>query len=238
MALELTARQKAFLARLRDLCAEARGPLHYSRVAENLGVSAATAYDMLKVLERKGMVRSEYVIPDRPPGPGRASVLFAPTPLADEVVGCVLNDVTLDEEWETVRRQVLTALRSGEAAIRNDLLRDVAALVPNARSPLAYAGEVITVLLLNLHEAKHKFGPRSPLGMLLENTAGKLGMSMLAGLAFGLSATHRAHERLWTDLPKHIRRYEAAVQELSAERVQALREFVGEVVSALQATGR
>ncbi len=236
--MELTARQKAFLGRLLDLSGEARGPLHYSRVAETLGVSAATAYDMLRVLERKGMVRSEYVVPDRPPGPGRASVLFAPTPLADELFARPGADAALDEEWEAVRARVLTALRSGEAAIRNDLLRDIVALVPNTRSPLAYAGEVITVLLLNLHEAKHKFGPRSPLGMLLENTAGKLGMSMLAGLAFGLSATHRARERLWVDLPKHIRRYEAAVQELSAERAQALREFVGEVVSALRAASR
>lgn len=236
--MDLTTRQKAFLNKLLDLYAQAREALHYSRVAETLGVSPATAYDMLKVLERKGMVRSEYAIAERPPGPGRANVLFAPTPLAHEMFDRLAADAGHDEEWEQVKARVLSALRSGATVDYDDLARDILALLPKTRSPLAYAAEVITVLLLNLHEAKCKFGPRSPLGLLLDNTAGKLGMSMLAGLAFGLSATHRARQRLWNDLPGQIRRYEAAVQELSVERTQALREFVGEVVSALHATSR
>lgn len=233
--MDLTARQKAFLNKLLDLNAQAREALHYSRLAETLGVSPATAYDMLKVLERKGMVRSEYAIAERPPGPGRASVLFAPTPLAQELFARLATESGRDEEWEQVKARVLSALRSNAGVDYDALVRDILALVPKTRSPLAYAAEVITVLLLNLHEAKCKFGPRSPLGMLLDNTAGKLGMSMLAGLAFGLSITHRARQRLWNDLPNQIRRYEAAVQELSAERTQVLREYVGEVVSALNA---
>jgi len=234
----LTMRQKAFLSKLLDLYAEAREPLHYSRLAETLGVSAPTAYDMLRVLERKGMVRSEYVVPDRPPGPGRANVLFAPTALADELFARLSVDAGRDEEWEEVKARVLSALKAGRAADYDDLLRDLLALMPRTRSPLAYAAEVITALLLTLREAKYKFGPRSPLGLLLDNTASKLGMSMLAGLAFGLSATQRVNERLWANLPEHIRRYEAAVQELSAERAQSLRDFVGEMVAALRAEGR
>ena len=230
----LTMRQKAFLSRLLDLYAEAREPLHYSRMAETLGVSPATAYDMLKLLERKGMVRSEYVVPDRPPGPGRASILFVPTPLAHELVARLAAETTRDEEWEEVKARLLSAVRSGKAADHDELLRDLLALMPRTSSPLAYAAEVITALLLTLRQAKQKLGPRTPLGMLLDNTAGKLGMSMLAGLAFGLSATHRVNERLLANLPEHVRRYEAAVQELSAEAAQSLRDFVGEMIAALQ----
>lgn len=230
----LTMRQKAFLSKLLDMYVEAREPLHYSRMAEILGISPATAYDMLKLLERKGMVRSEYVVPDRPPGPGRANILFIPTPAAHELVARLAADATRDEEWEDVKARVLTALRSGEAADYDELLRDLLMLIPTTNSPLAYAAEVITALLITLHQTKQRLGPRSPLGMLLNNTAGKLGMSMLAGLAFGLSATRQVNERILANLPEHVRRYEAAVQELSVEADQALRDFVGEMVTALQ----
>lgn len=230
----LTMRQKAFLSKLLDVYAEAREPLHYSRMADTLGVSPATAYDMLKLLERKGMVRSEYAVPDRPPGPGRANILFVPTPLAHELFARLAADMARDEEWEEVKARVLSAFRSGKAADYDELLRDLLALMPRTNSPLAYAAEVITALLLTLRQAKQALGPHSPLGMLLDNTVGKLGMSMLAGLAFGLSATHRANERVLTNLPEHVRRYEAAVQELSAEAAQLLRDFVGEMVTALR----
>ena len=54
--MELTFRQKTFLSKLLDLYHEMREPVHYSLVAERLGLSSSTAYDMLRLLEQKGMV--------------------------------------------------------------------------------------------------------------------------------------------------------------------------------------
>jgi len=193
---------------------------------------------MLKVLERKGMVRSEYVVPDRPSGPGRANILFMPTARAHDLFARLAVEATHDEEWENVKARVLSALRSGEESDYDDLLQELLAMMPQTSSPLAYGAEVITALLLTLRQAKQKFGPHSPIGLLLDNTAGRLGMSMLAGLAFGLSATHRANEHLLANLPEHIRRYEEAVQELSAERTELLRGLVGETVAVLRGEAR
>lgn len=235
--MRLTMRQKAFLSRMLDLYAAAHEPLHYSRVAETLGVSPSTAYDMLRVLERKDMVRSDYTLGERPAGPGRASIVFVPTAQAHELFARLAAESGRDEEWEEVKARVLTALRRGRATDRAELLSYVLAQMPQTNSPLAYAAEVITALLLTLRAAKHRFGPRSPLAMILDNTAGRFGMSMLVGLAFGLSATQRANDRLLANLPQLIGHYEAAVQDLTAERVQALRDFVGEMVVVLRAEG-
>jgi len=69
--MKLTGRQKVFLSKFLDLYGEAEGPLHYTTVAERLGVSKITAYDMLRILEEKGLVASEYVLPVKGHGPGR-----------------------------------------------------------------------------------------------------------------------------------------------------------------------
>ena len=57
---------------------------HYSVLAERLGVSPFTAYDMLCLLEDKGMVTSEYQLSAEKSGPGRAERLFYPVESARE----------------------------------------------------------------------------------------------------------------------------------------------------------
>ena len=51
----LTHRQRTFLHRLLDVYPDHRDePVHYSTVAQALGVSNTTAYEMMKLLEKKG----------------------------------------------------------------------------------------------------------------------------------------------------------------------------------------
>jgi energy-coupling factor transport system substrate-specific component len=78
----LTPRQRAFLDKLFELCREHQGPVHYSAVAEHLGVNRFSAYDMLKVLEKKGLAASSYALAAGHSGPGRSMVVFEPTPQA------------------------------------------------------------------------------------------------------------------------------------------------------------
>ena len=54
--MKLTRRQEEFIKNLVDLNQEFNGPIHYSVLAERLGVSPFTAYDMLCMLEEKGVV--------------------------------------------------------------------------------------------------------------------------------------------------------------------------------------
>ncbi len=59
----LTNRQIVFLNKLLDVYKEMEGPVHYSIVAGRLGLNNSTAYDMLRLLEQKGMVGSVYGTP-------------------------------------------------------------------------------------------------------------------------------------------------------------------------------
>jgi len=52
--MKLTGRQEEFLAKFLDLYAQVQEPLHYTQVAEVLGVGKITAYDMLRLLEKMG----------------------------------------------------------------------------------------------------------------------------------------------------------------------------------------
>ena len=77
--MKVTRRQEEFITNLIDLSAEFEGPIHYSVLAQRLGVSPFTAYDMLRLLEEKGLVTSEYQLAAGKNGPGRAERLFYPS---------------------------------------------------------------------------------------------------------------------------------------------------------------
>ena len=80
--MKLTRRQEEFVQKMIELKRESTGPIHYSLLAERLGVSPFTAYDMLCLLEEKGYMISEYQLPPDKRGPGRAERVFYPTETA------------------------------------------------------------------------------------------------------------------------------------------------------------
>ena len=232
--IKLTFRQKAFLSRVLDIYREIQEPLHYSVVAERLGLSSSTAYDMLRLLEQKGMVGSEYTAPKVTSGPGRSSIMFFPTAEAIDFFSRLVGESQEQEEWEEVKARILSSLHQGKASDYQGLLYELLASMPEERSPLARCAEVITALLLSLREARHKLGGLSPVSMLLETPVSKLGMSTLAGLALGLCLTDKKVQQLLGDFQKYTKKYEASLQELNPESLIALHRFSQDVWGILK----
>ena len=231
---KLTFRQKVFLSKLLDVYREMQAPLHYSVIAERLGLSNSTAYDMLKLLEQKDMVSSEYVTPKVTAGPGRSSIHFSPTAKAIDLFSRLAGESKEQEGWDDVKAHILVSLSQGKASEYEDLLCELLARMPEAGSPLVHCAEVITALLLSLRETRHTFGRRSPVRILLDARVGKLGMSMLAGLALGLClADQRVQQRLG-GFQEHMKKYEVSLQELSPENVTVLHRFTRDVWNVLK----
>ena len=70
--MKLTGRQRAFLSAFLGLYRESQAPVHYTTLAQRVGVSKITAYDMLRVLEERDLVQSEYVLRGKGQGAGRS----------------------------------------------------------------------------------------------------------------------------------------------------------------------
>lgn len=79
--MKLTVIQKIFLMRLAEIFGYSRRPVHHTELAKALGLSESTAYNMLKLLESKGVLYSVFAVPNGPRrrGQGRSRVMFLPT---------------------------------------------------------------------------------------------------------------------------------------------------------------
>lgn len=152
----LTLRQKAFLDKFLDVYRERQEPVHYSVIAQRLGLNNSTAYDMLRLLQRKGMVSSHYATPKATAGPGRSSILFSPTLRAMELSSRPTGDSHGHERWEEFKARILASLSRENADDYQAVLKELLTKIAELRSSLEQYAEFTTALLLNLREVRQE----------------------------------------------------------------------------------
>jgi DNA-binding MarR family transcriptional regulator len=241
-ASRLTARQRVFLDKLLELYQEHRGPVHYSDLAERLGVNRFSAYDMLKVLEKKGFASASYSLRSAAltvsehPGPGRSMVVFAPTSQATELLGDVKGTVQPGEDWQSVREQVLEKLRHAGRANPRQALSDLLARLPEASAPLTFCTEMIGALLLNMKRVRTRAGSLNPFRILATmRTDDAAELETLAGLSVGITLSEDDEENrtLTQRMVSYVHRYQANLSRLSEDSRAALVRFLEEALEAL-----
>ena len=231
---KLTFRQEAFLSRLLDAYREMQAPLHYSVIAKRLGVSHSTAYDMLRLLEQKGMVSSLYATPKVNVGPGRSSILFLPTAQAIELFARLVTGSEEQAEWEAVKSHIISRLRQGETFGYQDLLQQLLAQIPGTNSPLVRCAEIMAAFLITLRQTRHEFNRRSPLYKLLRARANRPTMNLLAGIILGLCLRSRIGHHCLSRFQEPIKEYETSLCELSEEKLVQLHQFTQDIWGTLR----
>ncbi|MCG3211748.1 MAG: hypothetical protein FOGNACKC_05394 [Anaerolineae bacterium] len=232
--MKLTPRQQTFLDSLFELYRELKGPVHYSVVAEKLGVNKFSAYDMLKVLEEKGVAASDYVLNDEQAGPGRSQVVFYPTHKAAQFLTQLREEMRYNADWQRVKEGILMRLQEAGRANPGEALREALSNLPDAKTPLNYCAEMISVLLLNLQQIKdHNIAPA------LENmtTRGHLGLATLAGFSLGTTLSQETDDLSLRDkLLQHTQRFQNQLATLSDESVGKLSAFLNDAMMTLNHT--
>jgi len=232
---KLTRRQQQFLSKFLDLSDKGREPLHYTTVAEYVGVSKISAYEMLRLLEEHGLVEAEYQLPVGFRGPGRASVVFRPTALAAQELARLAGGDMNQQEWEAVKKHILQQLEAGKAENYELLLEELLAWTPDQRSSVIYAAEMITAIILGLESLRGTAEARGLRDRLEEiGKVGELGLGVFSGLGMGLSLAERINRRLAGFLLVQSSRFQSALVQLSDESRRQLTEFTQEVMRRVE----
>lgn len=227
--MKLTGRQQQFLNKFLNLYREAQQPLHYSVVAQQLGVTPVTAYEMLRLLEERGLVTSKYAS-QAPGSPGRSSIVFFPTAKAAELLAHLPRDDSDQQEWEEATKRILQTLRQGHY---QDLLEELLLRIPERKAPILYVTEMIAAMLLHLRQLSET--ARSNLGedMHALGLPGEIGFQALVGLVVGLNHVEWANRRITSLLLTYISRYQECLVRLTAENKARISAFVREMADLL-----
>lgn len=213
--MKLTRRQEEFVRSLLELYGELKEPFHYSELAERLGVSRFTAYDMLRVLEEKGIVTSQYQLDEDREGPGRSTVMYEPTPQARRILADVFEQEAADD-WEAVAERLLEQVLEGQLGDA-DLAEETPAL--------RYCIEVMTVVALRLQRqtAREELSRQVQALLSEKNEPCRVGLSLLGGVALGvLGESAASDEAWWKELQDHVWQYETLVLEMEPQECRRL----------------
>jgi DNA-binding MarR family transcriptional regulator len=231
MTSKITRRQQTFLSQFLDLYRELDGPIHYGAVADRLGIGRVTAYEMLRLLEKRGLVQSEFHLPEGKRGPGRATVLFRPTSEADRVLRQLAGETDVDNDWEKIKTHILEQLQQGKAAGYEMLLNDLLNRIPKQRNPLVYLAEMTTALFLILQTyLAGSIRQRLRKHLRRIGSPGEIGLSVLAGVGMTLALMEQANRRVSSFLLSEINKYQQLFIDATEENRRRLNDFAREVM--------
>jgi len=230
----LTGRQLEFLGNMLSLYRQEKNPIHYSEVAQRLGVAKVTAYEMMRLLEERGLVRSEYTREGSGGGPGRSLIVFRPTLRATRVVLNLADGKWDEDEWERAKRHILSHLQQDLEGDHEDLLSKLLQRLPSYRSPAMYLTQMTTAIALALRTLKDTFEIeqiRSTLQSL--GQPGEVGLNALAGLGVGLSFAKRLNQRLRKAFLDQTARFQSMLAQLDTESQRRLAQLTREILDAV-----
>ena len=230
--MKLSHRQRDFLNRLLDLYRETKAPVHYADVARALQVRPVTAYEMLRLLENKGFVRSETT---RPQGHrGRSIIVFSPTEKATSLLAELAGDVLSEQEWETAKASILAALGKMESSNDQTMLNKVLLRIPERQSPLLFAADMITAIILALYELRDTAAAKGIFSSLRRfGPPGWAVLYTLAGLSLALSLVEKANRNATFVLLSYSHQFRQHLDDLTRGEKARLSDFVYEVLRAL-----
>jgi len=235
---KLTRRQQAFIRNLLDLYRELQGPIHYSTLAERIGVSRITAYDMLRLLEDKGFVRSEYQLPSDRSNPGRSTILYYPTEKAHQTFAQLAREVNAPN-WEALQESIIAMMgeEDGEQDEKQEISREILERIPPDESPeLRYCMEVITIITLRLRESPnlsvlHDYCQR----ILSVDQATNNDFMLFGGFALGLLVSEQAEHPDWNlELLEHVRQCQRLVSTMDDAQRRRLTGILQDLMAALK----
>lgn len=227
---KLTRRQSEFLSQFLEQYQQANQALHYTDLAETLDLGKVTVYEMLRLLEERGYVRSEYHLPEGDRGPGRSTVHFRPTQKALTLHPHLEGENQDMESWEEAANHILDQLEKIRPKGYETYLQDLIDKLPKTKSPLVYLTEMSTAIILALGSLKERAETSPPLQRLYSlGLPGEIDLSALPGIGISLGLVERVNQQVAEFLSEQSGKYQTLLEHLGQEKQRLLREFTRQV---------
>jgi len=194
--MKITKRQKEFLKILIDLYQEKASPIHYSEVARKMGVSKWTAYDMLQLLYKEGLLGVEYLIPESDNYKwgklGRSTITFFPTKKGYTVSNLSQRNLpTKIAEFNKLKKEIIQKFEEIKGKFN---LKDLFKEALESKSPLIFCACLLLILILLIKKITEGVAEIKLISQVIPhtttNTYAELALIVFAGMCLGLLAKY------------------------------------------------
>ncbi|MGC8971057.1 MAG: hypothetical protein ACP5K2_02490 [bacterium] len=223
----ITERRIEFIRALDKLCKEYGRPVHYSMVAEKLGVSKWTAYDLLTALKDDGYVECVYTLNERG---GRSTLAFRVTSKGEELVYKDEKVKNLGKITEDLRKRlkVLNGLSI------NEILQSGLKEISSAKSPILKALNISVILFIISQKLAVNWDNISStyqtLSRSIDPQSGLLGLTaLLIGVIVAKAGLNKYNNIISPKINSLLNRYKELLSELSNKDKEILFDITKEI---------
>lgn len=223
----LTERRKQFLQSLVDLYHRTQLPIHYETLANLIGVSKWTAYDMLKELEKQGLLTRDYAI--NPGETGRSQIVFMPTPQAEALFTQPRTSVLNEEDLTAIKDQALQLLHQLRAVNPAEAIQRIMGEIPKIGARVMFCTYLMSLLLIHLRTVGE--GTADVVRRLIRHAPGaEIRLTVFVGTVVG-TVIQSIGDGLSSELADLVGRYLKTVSDLAENERKMLVSFLEEGLS-------
>jgi len=245
--MKITKRQKEFLQSLIDLYQLKDTPIHYSEVAQKMGVSKWTAYDMLQLLHKEGFLEVEYLIPEsynyKWGKLGRSTITFFPTKKGYNVSNLPQRKLsTKATDLNKLKKEIIQ--KFGEIKGKFNL-KDLFKEALQTKSPLIFCACVLLILILLIKKITEGIAEIQLLSQVIPTNATnayiELALTVFVGICFGILTKYINNIPKYVTGPSnnldeyidYIQTYNQYVSRMNKDEQKSLLDFLKETLDEI-----
>ncbi|MEA1940571.1 MAG: hypothetical protein U9N03_07935 [Candidatus Caldatribacteriota bacterium] len=245
--MKITIRQKEFLQTLINLYQQKGSPIHYSEVARKMGVSKWTAYDMLQLLHREGLLEVEYLIPESDSYNwgklGRSTITFFPTKKGYTVSNLSQRNLPAKiSELNKLKKEIIQKFEKIKGKFNlKDLFREAL----QSKSPLIFCACVLLILILLIKKITEGMVEIKFLSQVIATNATnayiELALTVFVGMCFGILTKYInkipnyiiSPNNNLDEYANYIQTYNQYVSQMDKEEQKSLLDFLKETLDEI-----
>ncbi|SER54730.1 hypothetical protein [Salipaludibacillus aurantiacus] len=221
--MKLTNRRKQFLEKIVQMHSSSDQPVHYSDIAESIGVSKWTAYDVLKELEKHGFLQRTYTI--NPNETGRSLVVYVPTEKSQNLFEQNNAHLTDQQEWAQIKREVLHFINN-HSEDSDTGIEQLLEKFSTGQSKVELCASFIGVLLVHLN-SQGRTVKNLTVNLVNVSAAPSIQIATFTGAVIGMMIDS-ASDGMSTDMLAIVNHFTSALEDLNEQERQYLVEFIRE----------
>ena len=243
--MKITTRQKEFLQSLVDLYQEKGSPIHYSEVAQKMRVSKWTAYDMLQLLHKEGLLEVEYLLPESNNYKwgklGRSTITFFPTKKGYTIYNLSQRSLsTKAAEFNKLKKEIIQKFGELKGKLN---IRDLFKEALQSKSPLVFCACLLLILILLIKKITEGAAEIKLISQVIPhtttNTYVELALIVFAGMCLGVLAKYVSKvpttygNNDLDEYTNYIQTYNQYVSQMDKEEQKSLLGFLRETLDEI-----
>lgn len=224
--MRLTERRKQFLRGVVDMYRRTRLPVHYETLAERLGVSKWTAYDVLRALEEQGLLTRDYTV--NRGEPGRSQIVFVPTPAAEALFTQARPVALEDHDLAELKQDALESLAQWRRLKPAQATQRIMAAIAGADVQVKFCTYIMALFLVHLGNLNES--ALAVVRRLVRQTPGvEMPLTVFVGIVLGMAIEAMGHG-VGEELIELLGRFLKSVMDLTEPEKAMLVSFLNDAL--------